>query len=174
MNVPVFYDGGDRAYYSPSKDEIHLPAPENFTSEYALNATALHELAHSTGHATRLNRDIENTFGSESYAYEELVAEITSCFMGVNLETDSTDANIDNHKAYVQSWVKEIRDKPEKLVHAIKDAQAATTYMEEKAEIITPEESKKRNSEVMEVTADGKVKEAENASRTASRCRGVR
>ena len=52
----ILTDGGDRAYYSPSQDKIHLPTPESFQNEYAFNATALHEEAHAFGHPTRLNR----------------------------------------------------------------------------------------------------------------------
>lgn len=64
MGVEILTDGGDRAYYSPSQDKIHLPTPGSFTSEYAFNATALHELAHSSGHPSRLNRDMGGFFGT--------------------------------------------------------------------------------------------------------------
>ena len=56
MDVEILTDGGDQAYYSPMQDKIHLPSPGSFHSEYAFNATALHELSHSTGHPARLNR----------------------------------------------------------------------------------------------------------------------
>lgn len=151
MGVQIFLDGGDRAYYSPSQDNIHLPTPESFTSEYAFNATALHELSHSTGHPDRLNRDMAGFFGSAEYAYEELVAEMCSCFMGVNLSAEATPDHIDNHKAYVQSWIQAIRDKPETLVRAIKDAQAAASFMDWKAGLITDMEYAKCVGSVMEV-----------------------
>ncbi len=151
MGVQIFLDGGDRAYYSPSQDNIHLPTPESFTSEYAFNATALHELSHSTGHPDRLNRDMAGFFGSAEYAYEELVAEMCSCFMGVNLSAEATPDHIDNHKAYVQSWIQAIRDKPETLVKAIKDAQAAASFMDWKAGLITDMEYAKCVGSVMEV-----------------------
>ena len=63
-----------------------------------------------------------------------------SCFMGVNLDVTATPQHIDNHKAYVQSWIQAIRDKPETLIRAIKDAQAAATYMDYKAGLITDKE----------------------------------
>ena len=151
MGVQIFLDGGDRAYYSPSQDNIHLPTPESFTSEYAFNATALHELSHSTGHPDRLNRDMAGFFGSAEYAYEELVAEMCSCFMGVNLSAEATPDHIDNHKAYVQSWIQAIRDKPETLVRAIKDAQAAASFMDWKAGLITDMEYAKCVGSVMEL-----------------------
>ena len=152
MGVPIRYDGGGQAYYSPQFDEIHLPAPEAFESAYALNATALHELAHSTGHPTRLCRPISNAYANENYAYEELVAEISSCFMGAWLDTEPSQLHMDNHKAYVQSWIQGIREKPEALVRAIRDAQNAAGYMEWKAELISEQEYLKRKGKAMEVT----------------------
>ena len=130
---------------------IHLPKPENFTGTYAYNATALHELSHSTGHPSRLNRPQGGFFGSEEYAYEELVAEMCSCFMGVNLSTEATPEHIENHKAYVQSWIKEIRDKPESLIRAIKDAQQAASYMDMKAGLISEKEYEKIEQSVLVV-----------------------
>lgn len=140
MNVPISFDGGNRAFYSVSSDSIHLPSRESFNSEYAFNATALHELAHSTGHPDRLNRMQMGILGTPEYAYEELVAEISSCFMGVELKTTATPEHIENHKAYVQSWISAVRNKPETLVRAIKDAQDTANYMDWKAEIISEKE----------------------------------
>ena len=74
-----------------------------------------------------------------------------SCFMGADLCTEATPAHIDNHKAYVQSWVQEIRDKPESLIRAIKDAQTAANYMDMKAGLITEKEYQKACDSVMEV-----------------------
>lgn len=151
MGVEIFIDGGDQAYYSPSQDKIHLPIPEVFHSEYAFNATALHELSHSTGHPTRLNRPQSAFFGTDQYAYEELVAEMCSCFMGSELKMEATQEHIENHKAYVQSWIGAIREKPETLIKAIKDAQAAANYMDYKAGIISEMDYEKACGAVMEV-----------------------
>ena len=103
---------------------------------HAFNATALHELSHATGHSSRLDRD-QGMFGTEAYAYEELVAEMSSCFMGFHLQTEPEPRHIDNHKAYVQAWITAIREKPETLVRAIKDAQTAATFMDWKAGLIS-------------------------------------
>lgn len=140
MGVEILNDGGSSSFYRPSEDKIHLPLPEYFESDYAYNATGLHELGHSTGHASRLNRNIKNAFGSAEYAYEELIAEMSSCFMSFNLHLPPSQSHIDNHKAYVQSWIKEIKEKPEKLMSAIKEAQNAATYMEEAAGLLTEKE----------------------------------
>lgn len=156
MGVEILTDGGDRAYYSPSQDKIHLPTPESFHSEYAFNATALHEEAHASGHPTRLNRPQSAFFGTDQYAYEELVAEMCSCFMGSELKMEATPEHIDNHKAYVQSWNGAIREKPETLIKAIKDAQAAAHYMDYKAGLITGKEYEKAWGAVMEVKQKGR------------------
>ncbi len=153
MGVRILTDGGDEAYYSSRQDRIHLPSPYSFENEYAFNATALHELSHSTGHPSRLNRPQSAFFGTEQYAYEELVAEMSSCFMGTALRIQPTEQHIDNHKAYVQSWISTIRQKPETLVKAIKDAQAAANYMDYKAGLITEKEYEKACGSVMEVKA---------------------
>ena len=160
MEVEILTDGGDRAYYSPAHDKIHLPTPGSFTSEYAFNATALHELAHSTGHPSRLNRDMGGFFGSSEYAYEEMVAEMCSCFMGINLDQTASQAHIDNHKAYVQSWIQAIRDKPETLIRAIKDAQSAALFMDWKAGLITDMEYSKGAGSAMEITVRSRNRDA--------------
>lgn len=130
MGVELLYDGQNQAFYRPSEDKIHLPSPADFVSDYELNATALHELTHATGHESRLNRLKSTKFGSEEYAYEELVAEIGSALMGVSLDVDQMPKHLDNHKAYVQSWISAIQDKPETLMSAIADAQRAADYMD--------------------------------------------
>lgn len=140
MGVEILNDGGDNAFYRPTEDKIHLPEPKAFDNDYAYNSTAMHELAHSTGAAHRLNRKLLNPFGSEGYAFEELVAEITSCFVSVNFNMEQDSFHIDNHKAYVQNWVSVIREKPEALVKAIEEAEKAASYMEYKAELIPEQE----------------------------------
>lgn len=139
MGVPICYDGENNAFYRPSEDAIHVPDPKYFESSYAFNSTVLHELAHSTGHPSRLNRPIQNIFGSEAYAFEELIAEMTSCFMSATvMDPDASESavHMDNHKAYIQSWIKSIKDKPETLIKAVKEAQTAAVYMDYKAELI--------------------------------------
>lgn len=157
MGVEILNDGGNRAFYSIRDDRIHLPKPEQFLSAYQLNSTALHELTHATGAASRLARDLTGRFGAPQYAYEELVAEIGSCFMGIHLQSDvfPMDLNLEEmnqHKAYVKNWISEIREKPEILVKAIRDAELAADYLECKAERITENEYKKVVESSMEVT----------------------
>lgn len=151
MGVDILDDGGDRAFYSPVEDKIHLPLQEYFNTDYAYNSTALHELAHATGAAHRLNRNLSGTFGTLEYAYEELIAEISSCFMSANLQLEQSKEHIENHKAYVQSWVQSIREKPETLVRAVQQAEKTASYMEYKAELISREEYEVINNVSMDV-----------------------
>lgn len=133
MEVQILHDGQGRAYYSPVEDKIHLPTKESFFSSYAYHSTALHELTHATGASHRLNRDLTGIVGSSKYAREELVAEITSCFLSAYLPMEQTEEHIANHKAYVKSWVAAIKKDPDVLVHAVRQAETAAEYMEEKA-----------------------------------------
>ena len=162
MEVDIVHDGGDRAFYRPIEDKIHLPLPQYFDSPYAYDSTALHELAHATGAAHRLNRNIKNGFGTEDYAYEELIAEISSCFMSANLQLEQSNEHIENHKAYVQSWIETIREKPESLVKAVQQAEKVASYMEYKAELLTKEEYIKNVGSTMEV-GETKVMKQENS-----------
>lgn len=140
MQVPLLHDGGNQAFYRIAEDTIHLPKKEYFEDDYAYNATALHELAHATGHETRLSRDIANTFGSESYSYEELVAEMASCFMAAELPIDMSQEHFENHQAYIQGWADGIKEQPEILMKAIKDAEKAADYLSWQGELMTEKE----------------------------------
>ena len=140
MGIEILNDGGNRAFYRLNEDKIHLPLSTAFHGEYEYNATALHELAHSTGHPSRLNRPMSGRFGSEEYAFEELIAEISSCFMSVNLDVQQMPQHMENHKAYVQEWVKAINDKPDMLMQAIAQAQRTATYMDYHAGLITEQQ----------------------------------
>ena len=73
--------GGDKAFYAPAHDYIQLPRPESYFEPINWHRTALHELGHWTGHASRLARDLSGAFGSKPYSREELVAEMTSAFL---------------------------------------------------------------------------------------------
>lgn len=137
MQVKILNDGGRESYYNVVRDEIHLPLKEIFENSYEYNATALHELSHATAAENRLNRDIKNKFGTKAYAYEELVAEISACFMGEHLELAETELHMENHKAYVQSWIQCIKEDPNVLTHAVKDAEDAANYLEYQAGILS-------------------------------------
>lgn len=152
MQVPIVYHEIDRAFYRPSEDRIYLPNREQFFSTYDYASTALHELAHATGAAHRLNRKLTGSNSQESYAQEELVAEITSCFLSSELPVKQTEEHIRNHQAYVQSWIRQIREKPESLIRAIQSAEQASNYLEYHGKRITWEEYQERVGEVQSNT----------------------
>lgn len=136
LHVKLENKESNECYYLPIEDKVVLPYPERFISGQAYDFTALHELTHSTGHPSRLNRNQSGHFGTESYAYEELIAEIGSCLMAAELHVTEIDPKqIENSQAYVQSWISSIKDKPEALMNAIRDAKEATHYMDKQLEL---------------------------------------
>ena len=123
--VPVRI-GGDRAFYSPALDCIQMPPDEAFESPEARAATVLHELAHATGHASRLNRDLSGGFGSASYAKEELRAELTSVAVGATI---GLPCDIPNHASYIQSWIAALKQDRREIFHAAAEAQRMADYI---------------------------------------------
>ena len=124
--------GGNRAFYRPSDDTITLPAPGSFKDPALYWATALHEHMHWTGAACRLNREgvakMAGHFGSDTYAFEELIAEMGSAFlcMRVGVKHDSL---LDNHAAYLQAWVKGLKDDPKALMKAASLASKGMSFI---------------------------------------------
>ena len=115
----------DKAYYSPADDSIVLPLVEQFDSIEEYYSTAFHEMAHSTGHSTRLNRlNKLAAFGSDDYGKEELIAEITAAAV-LNEAGIETEKTIKNSAAYVQNWANAIKGDVKLIVHASSKAQKA-------------------------------------------------
>lgn len=138
-NMSIGYtEQGIRAYYSPGMDAVTLPPEATFDDTYSYMATFLHECGHATGHPSRLNRDMTGSFGSESYAREELRAEIASAFtaqsLGLQLSDSQLQYQTEQHTAYIQAWAGILKDAPEELFRAIKDAEAISDYLIEKGE----------------------------------------
>jgi antirestriction protein ArdC len=131
--VPVQFSG-DQACYLPATDQIRLPARTCFHSAAALYATWAHEAIHSTGHPSRLARDLSGGMGaagdgSRAYAREELVAELGAVLLGDRLEIGS-DAS--NHAAYLAGWVGLLQQSPRVLLQVLSDARRA-------ADLVCPE-----------------------------------
>ena len=118
-----------KAYYSPSEDTVHLPDKNLFDGVYDYYATRLHEVAHATGNEKRLNRNISNAFGSEEYAKEELIAEISSSFLMADLGINGNKDIYDNHAAYIQSWINVIEKEPSVLFEAAANAEKCANYI---------------------------------------------
>ncbi len=124
--VPIHHDQYNNAYYCPSTDDIHLPQRNQFETDDKFYATALHELCHSTGAAHRLNRDMTGRFGDESYAKEELRAEIGSLMLGDELQIGH---DFGQHAAYVDHWIKVLQDDPKEILRASKDAEKINKFV---------------------------------------------
>jgi antirestriction protein ArdC len=126
-NAPTIGFGGNRAYYRPMTDEVQLPVPEQFTERENFYATAFHELAHSTGHEKRLHRIKDwSNFGSEPYAQEELVAEMTAAMVCGMVGIDPL---IEQSAAYIEGWLKALKGDKKFVVQAGSQAQKAADYI---------------------------------------------
>ncbi len=129
--APPIKHGGDKAYYTPSGDFVQMPPQKAFKSNYAYYSTLFHELVHSTGHSKRLKRDLSGSFGSRSYAFEELIAEIGAAYLcGV---CDIAYFTLNNSAAYLKSWSKklvtELSHDPKFLFKAILAGSRAARYI---------------------------------------------
>ena len=123
--VTLTHEAGGRAYYQPSMDMVVLPLIEQFFEVSEYYSTAFHELTHSTGHESRLDRLSKTAhFGSEDYSKEELVAEIGAATLvsRVGLETPSS---FSNNAAYIQSWLKALKNDKRLIVSAAGKAEKA-------------------------------------------------
>ena len=135
-NLGVKYkEEGNDAYYSPSMDTVVVPPMKNFKNEYGYCTTQLHELCHSTGHSSRLARNMSTGFGSEEYAREELRVEIAASLIACDYGLPASESNTNNHLAYVQSWIETLKNKPDELFKAIKDAELIAEYIKENCEV---------------------------------------
>ena len=118
--------GGNEAFYSPSLDMIGVPPAARFQTPEGYAATLLHELGHATAHPSRLNREIGGRFGSLEYSFEELIAELTSCFVGTVL---MLPCDLENHASYLQSWLTVLRGDRRAIFRAAAAAQKAADWM---------------------------------------------
>lgn len=117
--------GGNEAFYSPARDVVQVPRPERFFAPIDWHRTALHELGHWTGHASRLARDQAGRFGSDKYAREELVAEMCAAFCCAALGITPTV----RHADYVRSWLDVLREDAKAIVRAASAASKAADYL---------------------------------------------
>jgi antirestriction protein ArdC len=125
----IRHDQRDRAFYNRAGDAIHLPGPDAFKTAADYYGTALHELAHWSGHPTRLNRQTLNEsyrFGDPNYAKEELRAELASVFLAAE---SGVPHNPEQHAAYVGSWIKSLQDDKNEIFRAAKDAHKAADFI---------------------------------------------
>ena len=115
--------GGTQACYIPGRDEIHLPNREAFINAEAFYSTAMHEMTHSTGHKSRLDRDFSGRFGTEAYAFEELIAEMGSAFL--NADLGILNATLPDHADYLSHWIKILQNDKKAITTAAAQASKA-------------------------------------------------
>lgn len=116
---------GDSAFFAPSRDCITMPPMAAFNDAAHYHATLLHEAVHATGHDSRLKRLTPARFGSEEYAYEELVAELGAAMLCAHTGIDGDL----RHAAYIESWLKALRNDKKFILSAAGKAQAAMDWL---------------------------------------------
>lgn len=127
LKVDIFHGALNTAYYTTTQDVIYLPNRDQFASIENYYSTVLHKLSHATGHPSRLNRSItQSTFGTESYALEELRAEIASLMLCAytGIPYDAT-----RHIPFIPSWIESLSKNHQELFAACRDADAITEYI---------------------------------------------
>ncbi|HCA5652621.1 zincin-like metallopeptidase domain-containing protein [Klebsiella pneumoniae] len=119
---------GQNAFFAPSTDEIHLPERRLFSDAANFYATGMHELVHWSGAKSRLNREMKGKFGSEDYAFEELIAELGSAFLMADLGIVGEVL----HESYIASWLKALRNDKRYIFKAASAASKAHRYLMDK------------------------------------------
>lgn len=127
---PPIKHGMARAFYSLSGDYVGLPSPERFKSEAEYYCVAYHELVHSSGHSSRLNRSTlteSEGFGSDPYCKEELIAEMGAAFLCG--QAGIAERTIENSAAYIQGWLEQLQNDNKLIVRAAAQAQKAADFI---------------------------------------------
>ncbi|WP_108523145.1 ArdC family protein [Bradyrhizobium algeriense] len=117
--------GGNRAFYCPSEDYVQVPCPAAYFEPINWHRTSLHELAHASGHSSRLNRDLSGSYGTKKYAFEEIIAEISAAFCCASLGIVPTV----RHADYIASWLEVLREDNRAIVRAASQASKVADYL---------------------------------------------
>ena len=117
----------DEAYYEPVADRVTMPPAHLFSGFDHYYATLAHELSHWTGHASRLDRNLKNRFGSAAYAAEELIAELSSAMLGAELGLPVT--HLDSHASYIEHWLKLLKRDDRAILTAAAKAEEASRLL---------------------------------------------
>ena len=127
---PEIKHGMSKAFYSPAADIVAMPDRARFDDEAGYFATLFHELIHSTGHASRLNRSTiteAEGFGSNPYCKEELIAEMGAAFLCG--QAGIAERTLENSAAYVQNWLEQLQNDKKLIVQAAAQAQKAADFI---------------------------------------------
>lgn len=120
-----FRIGGAQAFYAPALDYVQVPPPQAYFEPINWHRTALHELGHATGHASRVGRDLTGSFGTKAYAFEELVAEMNAAFCCASLGIVPTV----RHADYIGAWLAVLREDNRAIVRAASQASKAADWL---------------------------------------------
>ena len=131
---PINQVKGDKAYYSPARDEIVIPTREQFTDGEAFATNTLHECAHATGAASRLNRTMGHAFGSEEYAKEELTAELSAALIASQHGLTKHVKN--DSAAYLKSWLGSLQQGPDFLKTVLSEVKRCTGMINQRLDAI--------------------------------------
>ena len=115
----------DRACYLPMEDKIIMPKKEQFKTQEGFYSTIFHELSHWTGHESRLERPMEGKRKSKTYAFEELIAEISASFICCHLGFEYST----QHSVYVKDWLEVLKEDEKAIFKAASKAQKATEFI---------------------------------------------
>lgn len=150
----IHHDGGTRACYRPVSDSVHMPKHERFEREETYYTTLFHELTHSTGHSSRLDRGLDTElapFGSPDYSREELIAEMGAAFLSA--AAGISEPTIEQSASYLQSWIKVLKGDKRLVVRAASSAQkAADLILSEGMDTGRPKPSSKDDPEPSQLT----------------------
>jgi antirestriction protein ArdC len=119
--------GGNRAFYSPQDDTVNSPVREAYKTPEDFCSTLAHECGHSTGHKSRLDRDLKNRFGCRAYAFEELVAELTAAFFCSKVGI--SDSPREDHIQYIEGWLEGLKKDKHAIFKAASLANKAIRYI---------------------------------------------
>ena len=129
--IQIIETVSNEAYYSPIKDYIKIPCREQYTDIIEFYSTLFHEMVHSTGHKTRLDRlstGYNAMFGSEIYSKEELTAEIGSASL-LSILRIETSKTFTNSSAYIQNWLSVLKNDNRFIISAASKAEKAVNYI---------------------------------------------
>ena len=120
-----FRIGGAQAFYSPTFDFVQVPPPQAYFEPINWHRTALHEVSHASGHSSRLGRDLSGSFGSKTYSFEEIIAEISAAYLCASLGITPTV----RHADYIGAWLEVLREDDRAIVRAASAASKAADYI---------------------------------------------
>ncbi len=115
--------------YNPDTDRVTIPAMASFESGDEYYSTLFHELSHSTGHKKRLNRDLNNHYGSNLYAEEEVIAEMSASYLSATTGIQVYNKTLDNTAAYIQHWIERLKGNEKLIVTLSSKAQLSSDWI---------------------------------------------